>query len=63
MKSVAMARLLLLLMFIDAMRSNRSYKAAVPRQDAFSFLINNVGTHFDSELMNIFKHTYDGQIV
>jgi HD-GYP domain-containing protein (c-di-GMP phosphodiesterase class II) len=40
---------------VYAMRSNRSYEAVVPSQDAFRFLINNVGTYFDSELMNIFK--------
>jgi putative nucleotidyltransferase with HDIG domain len=47
----------------DAMRSNRSYKEAAPRQDAFNFLIDNAGTHFDSELMAIFKCTYDRQVI
>lgn len=47
----------------DAMRSKRSYKEESPRDDAFNFLINSTGTHFDPELMAIFKRTYDRQVV
>lgn len=47
----------------DAMRSKRSYKEMSSRDDAFNFLVNSTGSHFDPDLMAIFKRSHDRQVV
>ena len=47
----------------DAMRSKRSYKEMSSRDEAFDFLIHSTGSHFDPELMAIFKRSYSRQVV
>lgn len=47
----------------DAMRSKRSYKEMSARDDAINFLISSTGTHFDPDLMDIFRHSHNRQIV
>ena len=46
----------------DAMRSKRSYKSSAARDEAFNFLIDNEGTHFDSVILDKFKSIYLRQL-
>ena len=46
----------------DAMRSKRSYKNSAARDEAFNFLIDNAGTHFDSAILDKFKSIYFRQL-
>lgn len=46
----------------DAMRSRRSYKNAVTRDEAFNCLIDNAEMHFDAEILDKFKEVYLRQI-
>jgi putative nucleotidyltransferase with HDIG domain len=42
----------------DAMTSSRSYRAAMPLEEAFSRIIEGKGTQFDPELVEVFKKVF-----
>ena len=43
----------------DALRMKRSYKSAMPHQEAAKIMLKNSGTHFDPRLIEYFKNLED----
>lgn len=42
----------------DAMTSSRSYRAALPLDDAYQEIVSGRGTQFDPDLVDVFKQVY-----
>ncbi|MCT2536908.1 HD-GYP domain-containing protein [Aquibacillus koreensis] len=46
----------------DAMTSSRSYRAALPLEEAYKRIIDGKGTQFDPDLVDLFQETYQSWV-
>lgn len=53
------ARLMALADVYDALKSRRVYKVAMPHEEAFEFIVNNRGLHFDPDIVDAFIEIQD----
>jgi PAS domain S-box-containing protein len=53
------ARIVALADVYDALTSRRSYKEAIPHEEAVKIIISESGTHFDPDIVDVFVRTRD----
>jgi hypothetical protein len=47
----------------EALTSKRPYREPIDKNEAFNYMINNSGTHFDPDIIKIFENLYDKDLI
>ena len=58
------ARIMAIADVFDALTSERCYKKALPFEESFDIIIEEAGTHFDPNLVDVFvRHKYEFEAI